>query len=55
MIARHLKRKNYLNWLAKVTNKKTGRFNQIKDLKARELIPEDEISEHEGKTYLIVD
>jgi hypothetical protein len=44
-------KKRYLMWLAKVTNKRTGKFHQIKDLKARELIPEDEESEHEGKTY----
>src|SRR5215204_5202488 len=39
----------YNYWIAKVTNKRTGRFNQIKDLKARELIPEDEENENEGK------
>ena len=44
-------KKKYLNWIAKVTNKKTGKFNQVADLKARELIPEEELSEHEGKTY----
>jgi hypothetical protein len=46
-------KKNYLNWLKAVTNpKKSGFvFNQIADLKARDLIPEDEISEHEVKTY----
>ena len=44
-------KKKYLNWLAKVTNKRTGKFNQIKDLRARELIPEDEISEYEDRTY----
>ena len=46
-----MERKSYLHWLSKVTNKKTGKFNQIADLKARELIPEDEITGHEGKEY----
>ena len=40
----------YLQWLERVTNKKTGKFHQIKDLKAHELIPEDEITGHEDKT-----
>jgi hypothetical protein len=44
-------KKKYLNWLAKVTNKKTGKFNQVADLKARDLIPEEELSEHEGKIF----
>jgi hypothetical protein len=44
-------KKKYLNWLAKVTNKKTGKFNQVADLIARDLIPEEELSEHEGKIF----
>ena len=48
-------KKKYLNWIAKVTNKKTGKFNQVADLKARELIPEEELSEHEGKTYIHIE
>jgi hypothetical protein len=44
-------KRRYNYWIAKVTNKRTGRFNQIKDLKARELIPEDEVNENDGKTY----
>jgi hypothetical protein len=47
-------KKSYLYWLSKVTNKKTGKFNQVADLKARELIPEDEISEHLNRSITIV-
>jgi hypothetical protein len=46
-----MEKKRYVYWLSKVTNKRTGRFNQVADLKARELIPEDEENENEGKTY----
>jgi hypothetical protein len=45
-------RKVYDWFLAAVTNpKKPGKFWQIADLKAADIIPEDEESEHEGKTY----
>jgi|SRR5918999_2234149 ribonucleotide reductase beta subunit family protein with ferritin-like domain len=49
-----MQRKKYDYWLSKVTNKKTGKFNQVADLKARELIPEDEISEHLNRSITIV-
>ncbi len=43
---------HYEKWLAAVTNpKRSGKFWQISDLKAADLIPDDEESEHEGKTY----
>jgi hypothetical protein len=42
----------YDRWLASVTNpKRQGTFWQIADLKNRDDIPEDYISEYEGKTY----
>jgi hypothetical protein len=42
----------YEKWLAAVTNpKRPGKFWQIADLKAADLIPEDEENENEGKTY----
>jgi hypothetical protein len=42
----------YKGWLESVTHPtKPGKYNTIADLKKREKIPEDMISEHEGKTY----
>src|SRR5215208_833644 len=46
------KKKKYQLWISAVTNpKKPGKFWQISDLKAADLIPEEEENEHEGKTY----
>jgi hypothetical protein len=42
----------YQGWLDTVTNpNKPGKFYTIKDLKRTEDLPEDTISEHEGKSY----
>jgi hypothetical protein len=45
-------KQRYDKWLASVTNpKRPGTFWQISDLKNRDDVPEDYISEYEGKTY----
>jgi hypothetical protein len=45
------RRIKYNGWISAVTNPKNGKFNDVKYLRRRELIEEDQAVEHESKTY----